>query len=73
MARKTNTEALTDLMEFARSGPLMQAFVLHAISHYAEKCAAQDPATFDNPFMSGRAWHACAIEARDHINKHLGD
>jgi len=71
MPRKTNTEFLTDLMEFAKSGPLMQAFVLEAVSKYATACAAADPAAFDSPLMTGTAWHRCAVEAKAALAAHL--
>ena len=71
MARKTNTEFLTDLMDFAKSGPLMQAFVIEALSKYAERCASADPAVFDSPLLSGAAWHRCAVEAKEAIAAHL--
>jgi hypothetical protein len=70
--RKTNTKFVRDLMEYARSGPLMQAFVVEAISKYAERCAAADPPDFDSPMLSGVAWHACAVEAKAAITAHLG-
>ena len=69
--RKTNTQFLKHLMEFSRSGPLMQAFVLEAVSKYADRCAAADPADFDSPLMSGAAWHACAVEAQQAMKEHL--
>ncbi|KAF1049307.1 hypothetical protein [Xylophilus sp.] len=72
MSRRTNTEVVTDLMGFARSGPLMQAFVLEAISRYAKQVQAADPRLLDSPFLSGAAWQACADEAVAAINKHLG-
>lgn len=72
MSRKTNTQFITDLMEFAKSGPLMQAFVLEAISKYAERCAEADPSVFDSPLMNGTAWHRCAVEARAALKSHLG-
>lgn len=69
--RLTNTQMLTQLMEFAKAGPLMQAFILEAIGRYAKECAKQDPAVFDSPILVGAAWHSCAVEARDTIEKHL--
>ncbi len=69
--RLTNTQMLTRLMEFAQSGPLMQAFILEAIGRYAKTCAEQDPAVFDSPILVGAAWHACAVEARDTLEQHL--
>lgn len=69
--RTTNTEFITELMEFARTGPLMQAFVIESIRRYAQTCAQAHPDTFDSGVMNGRAWVACAKEARDQIDKRL--
>jgi hypothetical protein len=69
--RKTNTQFITRLMEYARSGPLMQAFVLEAVSKYADRCAAADPSDFDSPLLNGAAWHACAVEAQQTLKDHL--
>lgn len=71
MSRKTNTEAIVELMDWARSGPLMQAFVIEAISQYATRCAAASPEVFNSPLLNGKAWHRCAVEAKQAIDKHL--
>ena len=68
---ETNVEFLMRVMDFAKSGPLMQAFVLEACAKYAEACAKADPATFDTPMLNGAAWHRCAVELRDEIKRHL--
>lgn len=73
MARhKTNTEAVVELMDWAKSGPLMQAFVLEAIRKYADLCAAADPSALDTPMLNGRAWKRCAVEAQQALTQHLG-
>lgn len=71
MPRKSNTEFLVDLMDFAKAGPLMQAFVLEAVAKYAEQCAKADPAVFDSPMLNGAAWHRCAVEAKAALTAHL--
>ncbi|MBT2325509.1 hypothetical protein J7E62_24555 [Variovorax paradoxus] len=60
--RKTNTEFVTDAMEFSRRGALIQAFVMEAILRYAKRVAAGKPEDFDNPMISGEAWHDCGVE-----------
>lgn len=70
--RQTNTEWLTDLMDFSKAGPLMQAFVLEAIAKYAKRCAEAESSTFDSPMLSGTAWQRCAVEAQTALAKHLG-
>jgi hypothetical protein len=73
MPQSTNVEVVTDLMEFARSGPLMQSFILYAVLRYAEQVANAEPASFESPMLSGAAWHRCGREALDAISAHLGD
>lgn len=68
---KSNTAFITDLMDFARSGPLMHAFVMEAITQYADRCAKADPSVFDSPLLSGTAWHACAVEAQQAMKARL--
>lgn len=65
----TNTQLITKLMEHNKTGPLMQAFVIEAISHYAEHAKA-NPLP-ENGFISPRAWTMCATEALTAINHHL--
>ncbi len=67
--RKTNTQFVTELMEFSKTGALMQAFVITAIEKYAEQCIKAGPATFDSPLMSGEAWHATAKEAQERLQE----
>lgn len=59
---KTNVEFVADLMNFARSGPLMQAFIIEAMARYAAECLEHPADTFDSPLLSGKAWLACAAE-----------
>jgi hypothetical protein len=71
-SQRTNVKGVTDLMEFARSGPLMQAFILEAIRRYACQVADADLADLDSPLISGAAWRRCGREALDAIDSHLG-
>lgn len=65
----TNVEMITKLMEHNKTGPLMQAFVIEAILHYAEQVQA-NPLP-ENGFISARVWRECADTAMDAINNHL--
>jgi len=71
MPRKTNTELITDLMDFAKSGPLMQAFILDALTKHARKCVEAGPTAFESPMLSGKAWHRCAVEVQAALAEHL--
>ena len=61
----TNTEFLTQLMEFGgeRSGALIQPFVLEAIRIYAEQVRAGPASHFGNALISGEAWKRAAEDA----------
>jgi hypothetical protein len=68
---ETNEELTARLMRFAKSGPMMQLFILTAIHKYAEQCVKAGAATFDTAFLSGAAWVLCAKEALENIDRHL--
>lgn len=70
---ETNEQFVARVMEFAKSGPIMQIFIVEALRKYAEACAVADAAKMDTGPISGHAWKRCAIELRDEINKHLGE
>lgn len=59
--RKTNVQFVADLMDFSKSGALMQAFVIEALRHYAEITAEAAPWT-NITFIDQGAWKACAKE-----------
>lgn len=66
MPHKTNTELVTDLMEFSKCGGLMQAFVIEALIKYSQltlAAAPWDPNNVISHMLSQDAWKACAAEA----------
>lgn len=72
MARRKQLTNVQFVKQFMESGsPLRQAFALEALAKYATACADVEPETFDSPLLSGKAWHAVAVEARDALNEHL--
>ena len=70
---ETNADFVARLMEFPRSGPLMQVFIVEALRRYAEQCEGASVETMHLGPISGAHWKRCAIELRDEINKHLGE
>jgi hypothetical protein len=70
--RRTNVEFVRDLMEFSPYGALVQAFVLEALSRYADQVADADPAQFDSALLSGHAWVGVARDIKAKIHLHLG-
>lgn len=71
MPRKTNTEFLTELMDTASSGPLMQAFILDALAKVARRCVEASAEELDTPMVNGYAWKRCAIELDAKLAQHL--
>ena len=61
---QTNVEFVVELMEFSAHGALIQAFVLQALTYYAQKVAAADLEALDTGMVSGHAWHGCALEVQ---------
>ena len=69
---ETNEELTARLMRFAKSGALMQLFILTSIQKYADQCVKAGAATFDSGLLSGDAWIRCAQEALANLDRHLG-
>ena len=64
MPRDTNTKFIVRVMDHARTGPLMQAFVLEALRNYsADILTTETPPDAETGFISWAAWRACAAEA----------
>jgi hypothetical protein len=70
----TNVEVVVQIMNWAKSGPLMQAFIIDALTKQAELVAKSPPMSDSDGMglVSGRAWTKCAIELRDHLAKSYG-
>lgn len=65
--RATNEELISHLMNFAKTGPLMQAVVIEGLRKYCEAVVAQPVGFFGsvNNFVSEDAWRACCQEYLD--------
>jgi len=68
MAEMTNTEFVTELMEYSRCGPLIQVFVIQALAQFSKQVASSTPEALDTPMVSGATWHRCAVEIREKLN-----
>lgn len=69
--RKTNMQVVKQMMEHSQYGALSQAFIMEAISRYADQCAAADPAMFDSPMMHGASWVGTAKEIQATLKAHF--
>ena len=71
--RESNAELVARLMDFPKSGPIMQVFIIEALRRYAAECEGASAEKMNLGPISGHAWKRCAIELRDEIEKHLGE
>lgn len=72
-ARETNVEFVTRVMEFSKSGPLAQLFIVESIRRYAEACSKAEPKNMDVGFITGAQWKRAAEEIHAEVTKHLGE
>jgi len=56
-----NAEFMADLMNFPKSGPLMQAFVIEGLRVYADQ-QLRAKKWKEETLISQEAWRACAME-----------
>ena len=76
MSKKTNVQFIVDLMENAKTSPLMQAFVINAVLADAETTAAwtdEDIANIEKArknIVHPNAWREVAKEVLDKYKKH---
>ena len=71
--RESNAELVARVMEFPKSGPLMQVFIVEALRRYADECAAASPDKMNFGPINGHAWKRCAVELQFELLKHLGE
>lgn len=72
--RETNIQALTRIMEFARSGPLMQVFILDQLGKscdYLIKNEEKVRVALEGSMVHPDSWMACAKELKQELDKHL--
>lgn len=73
--RKTNIEAVVDLMEFSRYGALAQLFVVDALSKHARHVADAPVEAFAGMrggMINQEAWQGVAREIAQKMDAHLG-
>lgn len=72
--RKTNTEFVTDLMDFG-GGPMVQLFVIGALSNMAEQVLSATPEEIEEllpPIVNADAWIEAARIVRAAMDKQYG-
>jgi hypothetical protein len=72
MKRKTNVQAINNVMNFSEYGSLSQAFVMNAILTSAEAViAAGTDVMPKDGFIAPQAWLGVAKEIHDKLSTHL--
>ena len=67
MARPTNVEFVTELMEVSRNGPMIQAYVLEALRLYSDSVVQNQDQIPEDGFISRRLWVSCAEEVLEKL------
>ena len=75
MAQQSNTEFLTEVMDFSRTGPVMQLFILDTLNKHAKVIADMPPAELqkafgENSFINSADWQAAAKEFLQAFKEH---
>ena len=70
--KATNTEMLTEIMEYSRQGALMQVFILNGLDVWSRGVIARIDEMTDDSMITKAAWLACAVELKAALDKHLG-
>jgi len=69
--RKTNTEIVTEFMDFCPTGALGQMFVIDALRKFSDKIVAEEAQVLEqmaNGFVDGAAWVATAKALKAHLD-----
>lgn len=78
---KSNTEIITDIMEFSAAGPMSQMFIIEAIRKYGEQIIDDQDKINDltstsyigpNGFIDGEAWVHTAKTVLNEISEGYG-
>ena len=67
MARPTNVEFITNLMEISRNGPMIQAYVLEALRLYSDSVVQYQDQIPEDGIISRRLWVSCAEEVLEKL------
>jgi hypothetical protein len=66
----SNTEFVSELMEYSNGGPLTQLFIVEAIRRYAEQVEGAGPECLPKGgFINSEAWYRCAKEITEEMDK----
>jgi hypothetical protein len=69
--RKTNTEIVTEFMDFCPTGAMGQMFVIDALRKLSDKIIAEEQEVLEqmaNGFVDGASWVATAKALKAHLD-----
>ncbi len=69
---ETNEQFIVRMMNFARSGPLMQMFIIDALMKQARAVAQSDMKDDGKGLINLDAWKRCAVELDAELTKMYG-
>jgi hypothetical protein len=67
---ETNLEMINRVTDFSVTGGLSQAFLLEALSRYADEVVGSEPWDDAKSIIDFSAWHASATEWQAELIKH---
>jgi hypothetical protein len=67
VTKSTNVEFITELMEFSKHGPMIQAYVLEALRLYSDSVVQNQDQIPECGFISRRLWVGCATEVLEKL------
>lgn len=68
---KTNIERIAHIMEYSKSGALMQLFVMECLMKHSQGVIKNEKFVIErmqDSMISGEAWVACAKELNEYLN-----
>ena len=71
MARLTNVQFITELMEISRNGPMIQAYVLEALRLYSDSVVQYQDQIPEDGIISRRLWVSCAEEVLEKLEAQI--
>ena len=73
---QSNVEFLTELMDFAQTGPMVQMIIIEGITRYVDDILKDTDTTkkqMEKTFISGEAWIKSAREIKSALNEKYGE
>ena len=63
----TNEDLVVDMMTYSKHGALIQAFIMTAITHYADAVIAAPEAELKGQLIAASTWKSMAAEVKERV------